>query len=278
MNVHPYSAASPDLDSAAMKDLTNSIRAHGQLVPILVWRGTVVDGRKRLACCEAIGIEPKIETLRDEADAARVAVDANVLRTHYTASQRAMFAATIATAAKSDGRRFADARETSSVNLSKLPLSNEQAGSMLGVGAAYVVRAKKIKRTAAPAVVDAVNRGHLTLHAAEKIVKGVPVDDQPRVTATVVAQKTGARNATSKVINAAAPGIVKPPRRDAFAAVERGINAMLATAEGMEGIAIQTTYTDDQRAALASTINHVLRLVRKIERAITQGERHERSA
>jgi ParB-like chromosome segregation protein Spo0J len=277
VNIHPYSAASPELDATAMSDLAESIRTQGQLVPVLVWRGEVIDGRKRMAVCDALGIEPRVETLSDDADGARVAVDANVLRTHYTPSQRAMFAAGIANAKRGDiggGRRQrADEQICSSA-----PVTEQQAADLLHVARTNVTAAKRIQRTAAPEVVDAVRRGDLTLHAAGKIAAEVPAPDQPRVTAEVVAAKKGTRNTPHAIISAVSPGFRNAPRRDVAASLERGIEAMLATVESLAEVADGVSLTEPQREHLTGTLRHIIRAARTLERTLSHGGSNERSA
>src|SRR5262245_4844857 len=61
----PISAASPDMDDAQFNELVEDIRERGQLVPICVANGEVIDGRKRLRACELLNIEPKTVNVSD---------------------------------------------------------------------------------------------------------------------------------------------------------------------------------------------------------------------
>ena len=94
--IDELSALSPDMSDAELQNLAQSIRAIGQQIPILVWQGKIIDGRKRLAACRAVGVEPIITVLLDDAPATQLAADINLMRTHYSASQRAMYAAKVA--------------------------------------------------------------------------------------------------------------------------------------------------------------------------------------
>ena len=96
LRISPISEASPDMDDAQFNELVEDIRARGQLVAIWVSAdGEVIDGRKRLRACELLNIEAKTVNVSD-GDGADLARSLNILRTHYTASQRAMFAAEMA--------------------------------------------------------------------------------------------------------------------------------------------------------------------------------------
>ncbi len=102
--IHPISAASPDLPDAQMSKLTESILLLGQLVPVVIYRGEILDGRKRMAACQLLGVEPKTVTIPDDADPGEHGIALNLLRTHYTPNQRAIYAAEIANLAHGTNR------------------------------------------------------------------------------------------------------------------------------------------------------------------------------
>jgi len=277
IGIHVYSAVSPEMDAATMASLVSSIRERGQLVPVLLWRGEVIDGRKRMVACATLGIEPRTETLDDSADGARVAIDANTLRTHYTPSQRAMFAAQIATAKRGYIRR--DRKHEVDLPIGRsTSITVQQAANLLSVGFSPVHLAKHITRTAAPEVTAAVRAGHLTLHSAQHIADRVPLDDQPRVTAEVIANKKGGHNTPQATISAAAPGYPHPPRRDWAKVLENGLNAMRATMGAVSDAVDVARLTDDQRAEAIDTARSLLTGLRHIERALNAGASHAVSA
>lgn len=203
------SAASPDMPATDFAALRESIATLGQLVPIVLHRGEVIDGRKRLAACQALGIAPKTVALADEADPASHAVALNTLRTHYSPSQCAAFASILTTLSSADGPMVRDARRSgrNSCEIDRPPTIKE-AAAMAGVHHTAVSAAKRIRRDGAPEVIAAVERGELTLHAAEAIIDATSVDAQPAVVARVVEEKRGKRNmATAKILG-------KPPQTD----------------------------------------------------------------
>jgi ParB-like chromosome segregation protein Spo0J len=225
MNVHEISKGSPDMSDAEMTALRDSIAMLGQQVPILVWRGEVIDGRKRLAACQALSIEPRITHIPDESEPVAFAEALNLLRTHYTHSQRAMYAERLATATKADGRRIRESSITEFGN-DGVPVSTRKAGSMMGVAQSAVVTARHIRRSAVPEVVQAVERGALTLHAAQQITDKVPRHEQSEVVEKVIAAKQGKRNAPAKIINLATPGLRRAPRRNVTVVRDRALRAM----------------------------------------------------
>jgi hypothetical protein len=114
----------------------------------------------------------------------------NILRTHYTRAQRAMFAAARATATYADGPLRRAGRRDEAIASSSKTLA--EAAREVGVIRQTVVNAKAILRNAAPEVTTAVEAGKLTLFSAKQIVKMVPKDAQPEAVLKVVAVVRGA--------------------------------------------------------------------------------------
>ena len=99
MKVHPAADIFP-IDEADLAALVDDIAEHGQRETIKVAANAdgeliVVDGRTRLAACEKLGIEPRIETLPEGTDLDAYVVSVNLTRRNMTAGQRAMVLATI---------------------------------------------------------------------------------------------------------------------------------------------------------------------------------------
>lgn len=94
--IHPICATFPNPTDAEFEELISSIKANGQIFPILRWQGQVVDGRSRLRACERLGLNPSFEDYPDDADfktVASIVVAANLARRHLTTRQRAEIAA-----------------------------------------------------------------------------------------------------------------------------------------------------------------------------------------
>ena len=65
----------PDKPEPEYGALKESISRLGLLDPILMWRGTVVDGYHRLRACLELGVEPRFDVLSDDADPMEIVVD-----------------------------------------------------------------------------------------------------------------------------------------------------------------------------------------------------------
>jgi hypothetical protein len=56
LRIHAVAALFPDLSPSDYASLLDDIRQHGVKLPILVWRGEILDGRHRYRACRELGI------------------------------------------------------------------------------------------------------------------------------------------------------------------------------------------------------------------------------
>lgn len=56
---HPICLLIPPADEGELQDLTDDIRAHGLIDPIVLFEGMILDGRSRAAACERAGVAPR---------------------------------------------------------------------------------------------------------------------------------------------------------------------------------------------------------------------------
>ena len=203
LRVSDISAASPEMSDDDFRALTEDIRQHGQLVPIWKSGAEIIDGRKRLRVCEVLGIEPVVVDVTPGQDAEALSYSLNILRTHYSVSQRAMVAAKRANLG--DGQR-----KSQQVKFNQLANSPKdktsfttiaEAAREAGVNRSAVVAAKLVRREAAPEVSAAVEAGKLTLHSAKQIAAAVPNNDQPAAVEKVIKASAGkARHTPARVL------------------------------------------------------------------------------
>lgn len=210
MKISEISARSPDMTEDDFTALVDDIRKNGQLVPIWVRGDEVIDGRKRLRVCELLSIEPKVVNLAPGQEAEALARSLNLLRTHYSPSQRAMFAAERAT-------RSRQMHDDPIGKNTDQPPSARQAANEVGIAESYVTKARRLKRDAAPEVVAAVKAGKLTLHAARQIAETVPKTEQSAAVEKVIAASKGkmrhtpAKVALGKRLSQAGMSVRKAP-------------------------------------------------------------------
>ena len=157
--LHPLASTFVELSLVDQEALNCSLDAAGQLVPILRHGGLVLDGRARLRWCAEAGVEPRFEDLPSDADPLEALLAANLQRRHLTRSQRAIAAARVATLAP--GRPEKGQRCT---------LTIEEAATRFGISERLVKSARAVLRRMAPALVDVVERGLVSVTRAEVLI------------------------------------------------------------------------------------------------------------
>jgi hypothetical protein len=63
--LHPIVNDYADLTDAELGTLRESLLYHGLCVPVVIWRGQVVDGRNRVTLCGELGIEVRYDDITD---------------------------------------------------------------------------------------------------------------------------------------------------------------------------------------------------------------------
>jgi len=186
MKHHPIADVWPMMDEAKLAELADDIRKNGQLVPVWLYEGKILDGRNRWAACKIAGVTPKTqEYTGDEPTAFAVAL--NDRRRHMNKGSLAAVAAELEPffaadakkrqqdAGKEHGRgKKVEAKMPQA--LPRQPQAREEAAKSVGVGERYVQDAKKVK-TEAPEVFERLKAGKITLQDAKREVKKKPTAD-----------------------------------------------------------------------------------------------------
>lgn len=196
MKSHPIADVWPMMDADKLQELADDIGKNGQLVPVWIYDGMILDGRNRYAACKMAGIEPKTQTYTGDEPTA-FAVSMNDKRRHMTAGVRAAVAVELlpffeADAAKrkkeTEGRPKKEQDKpnqifgqvsttyTKAVEATKKEQSTKEAAKSVGVNHSYISDAKKVKQQA-PEVFDRLKAGKITLQDAKREVAKIPVDD-----------------------------------------------------------------------------------------------------
>jgi ParB-like chromosome segregation protein Spo0J len=82
---HPICLLIPSADDDQLQDLTDDIRAHGLIDPIVLFEGMILDGRTRAAACERAGIAPRYARFEGgREDALILVISHNLKRRHLT--------------------------------------------------------------------------------------------------------------------------------------------------------------------------------------------------
>jgi N6-adenosine-specific RNA methylase IME4/ParB-like chromosome segregation protein Spo0J len=170
LRFHPFADIFPLLEGAEFDELVADIKAYGLHEPIVVYEDQIIDGRNRYRACEAAGLDPTYTVYQGDDPVAYV-VSLNLHRRHLDESQRAMVASKLATLRRGDNQH-SPIGET----------SQARAAQLLNVGKRSVERATEVRDRGALELVQAVERGEVSVSAAANIAT-VPVNEQREIVA-----------------------------------------------------------------------------------------------
>jgi hypothetical protein len=218
---HPICLLIPSADEGELEDLTDDIRTHGLMDPIVLFEGMILDGRNRAAACERAGVAPRyVQFGGGREEALILVVSHNLKRRHLTkqAIADALVAAEdfnlhyaldepgdgggaqAAAGAHAAGPviKITEPKTASSRKLA------EAAGGM--VSHVMIAATRKVKEKGQPELQEAVRRGRIGVQDAAKAAD-LPPDQQKAIAASPKPRKAAAEAAESAktaVVRAAA--------------------------------------------------------------------------
>ena len=90
MQLHPYCRCMPEMTLDEFDMLKNDIEGSGQIEPIVVFEGMILDGHYRYKACIEIGIDPWFVEFDGPDSAMDYVVSKNLKRRGLTTEQKAM--------------------------------------------------------------------------------------------------------------------------------------------------------------------------------------------
>jgi ParB-like chromosome segregation protein Spo0J len=187
MKNHPIADVWPMMDEAKIQELADDIRKNGQLVPVWIYEGKILDGRNRWAACKIAGIEPKTQEYTGDEPTA-FAVSLNDRRRHMNKGSLAAVAAELEPHFAADAKRRQKQAGVDHGRGQKVTQKVEQpigknertaaaeSAASVGVNRQYVTDAKKVKADA-PEVFQRLKAGTITLQDAKREAAKKPTDD-----------------------------------------------------------------------------------------------------
>lgn len=167
---HPLAELFPEATKEEEAALVKDIRQYGLLEIITIYEGMILDGRTRYRACLKAGREPRYCDFTDhlperqrEGPLAYV-LSRNLHRRHMNTSQRALIAEKVANIERGQVGGGHNGQNGKSADLVK----QSKAAETLNVSERTLRVAKKVKREAPPEIIEAVQNGTMTLHAALK--------------------------------------------------------------------------------------------------------------
>ena len=196
MKVHKLAELFPAMPPDEYEALKQDVKAHGVLVPIVVYAGEIIDGRHRWQAAQETGKKcPKTEweptsASPDDIDAELwgYLLSLNSKRRHLDKSQLAMIAVEgsqfIEEAAK-DRRKRKPVETPADDNsvVATLPQQNsrsrDEIAEKAGVSGRTIQKAKNV-RDADPKLAEKVKQGKLTVTEAEREIKKIKAPERPK--------------------------------------------------------------------------------------------------
>lgn len=183
---HPLAELIPAMTESEYAELREDILRNGQLDPITLYEGKVLDGRHRARACSELGIEPWTRPY-DGDSPAQFVISLNVHRRQLTTGQRAeiarLFIPSLAIEAKERQREHggtAPGRASANTGRQSTPSdrsgrSAKQAAGLVGVSESAVLRVSRVAEHR-PDLHQKVKAGEMTVNAAYEKTTGNTTD------------------------------------------------------------------------------------------------------
>lgn len=210
---HDLANAFPMMTDDEFAALVEDIETNGLLHPVVMFEGKILDGRNRYEACQKLGIPHREIPFKGDDPAAFVASE-NLRRRHLTPTQLAVAAENLANAMQGRPKAKSPAGpEAPESDYADAPpvTTIAKAAQLTGASPTAIKRVRKVKKSAAPEVVEAMTSGQITATAAEAL-STLPADEQAEAVAAgpkAAATKANAVDAARR----AAPAKQKPSAR-----------------------------------------------------------------
>lgn len=90
LKIHPLAQVFPSIEGAEREEFKEDIQKNGQLDPIVMYNGMVLEGRNRYEVCTELGVEPKVIDFAGTIEEAKaLVISKNIERRQLTPEQRA---------------------------------------------------------------------------------------------------------------------------------------------------------------------------------------------
>ena len=218
---HPICLLIPSADDDELQDLTDDIRAHGLIDPIVLFEEMILDGRTRAVACERAGVAPRyVQFGGGREDALILVISHNLKRRHLTkqAIAEALVAAEdfnlhYALAEPAAAARGAtdgpEAQPVIKITEPKTASSRKLAQAAGGVVSHVMIAAtRKVKEKGEPELQEAVKRGRIGVQDAARVADLLP--EQQKAIAEAPKPRRAAAEAAEAVKNAASRAGAEP--------------------------------------------------------------------
>jgi protein gp37/ParB-like chromosome segregation protein Spo0J len=189
IDFHPYCEALPEMEPEEFAELMNDISGSGQLEPIVMFDGKILDGRHRYMACLELGIEPRFRAYDSPDSPLDYVISLNLKRRHWSKEKKAMVYARLCNLQRGSNQYAGKV----DVSIDTSTHDREKAATLAGVGSATISRAKEVTTKGAPELQKAVERGQISISRAAQLVSEVPdIAEQQSIVTEVAASKNKA--------------------------------------------------------------------------------------
>ena len=156
------------LDEDNIQALADDIAKNGQIVPVELCDGKIIDGRRRSAACRIAGVDPIVIEVKP-ADPVAYAWSINFHRRHLSPAQAAMAGARMREIYDRQAKERQKRKSQNSVPVN-LPEQNKDTrdvvGKLVGVSGSTIDHATKVLRKGEPELIAAVDEGRMAVSSA----------------------------------------------------------------------------------------------------------------
>jgi N6-adenosine-specific RNA methylase IME4 len=167
MEYHEIANIFPMMTDAEFEQLKDDIVLNGQLDPVVLYEGKILDGRNRWKVCTELGLVINYDQYQGDNPLSFV-ISKNLHRRHLNETQRAVIGARIANMQLGDNQH-----KTGSANL-QTHISQPEAAKQLNVSPRMIATVKEIERKA-PEFIPRMERGEITANQAVTQIKKAEV-------------------------------------------------------------------------------------------------------
>jgi transposase len=236
--IHPAADKFPLIQGKEFEELKEDIKSKGQLEPIEMHNGEVIDGRNRLKACLDIGIEPKIQEWKGTGSVIDYIISKNIMRRNLNESQRSIIAAELVPMfAKEAEERQRAGKKGVDANLHK-GSSNGKAASQLNVSARSVANAKKVLDKGTNELKEAVKSGKVAVSTAAKVAE-LPKEKQKE------AVKKGTVKEVSKKVSASKTKPIKTTKNEQSSDLGKFVEVKNDILKAIQEISDDIRYVED---------------------------------
>ena len=167
--------------------LVEDTKEHGQRLPIIRWRGEIIDGVHRLLADLEAGVEPTFEDLSDDADPEAYVKSLNVFRRHLNEGEVIETAVRMSDGSRRGRRWPSDGTGDNSANLQNkedVPLTQKEAAAQFDISQRTLAHGAKVfsqDSTASLELQQAVREDKIAVSDASKVVSEPPEIQQKAV-------------------------------------------------------------------------------------------------